>query len=62
MFGLSEIDVCVILFSFCLLCVLSIQKRFALSPRLFSLAMEMISGVFMSVFLVDKEEILSICL
>ena len=61
-FGMSEIDVCMILFGSCLLWVLSIQKQFALSPRLFSLAMEMIGGVFMSVFPVDKVEILLICL
>ncbi|MPD01224.1 hypothetical protein E2C01_096742 [Portunus trituberculatus] len=39
-----------------------IQKRFALSPRLFCKATEMISGVFKSVSPVGKLDILSICL
>ena len=39
-----------------------IQKRFALSPRLFSKATEMISGVFKSVSPVKNVEIVSLYL
>ena len=39
-----------------------IQKRYALSPRLFSKATEMISGVFKSASPVKDVEILSLCL
>ncbi|MPC63600.1 hypothetical protein E2C01_057699 [Portunus trituberculatus] len=39
-----------------------IQKRFALSPRLFSKATEMISRVFKSVSPGNNVEILSLCL
>ncbi|MPC96115.1 hypothetical protein E2C01_091355 [Portunus trituberculatus] len=36
-------------------------KRFALSPRLFSKAIEMTSGILKSVSPVDSVEILSLC-
>ncbi|MPC98085.1 hypothetical protein E2C01_093436 [Portunus trituberculatus] len=39
-----------------------IQKRFAFSPRVFSKATNVISGVFNSVSPVSNVEILSICL
>ena len=39
-----------------------IQKRFALSPRLFSKATEMFRGIFKSVSPVNNVEILSLCL
>ncbi|MPC70649.1 hypothetical protein E2C01_064904 [Portunus trituberculatus] len=39
-----------------------IQKRFALSPRLFSKATEMISGVFKSASPTNNVEILPLCL